>query len=293
MSDDTDTLENVQAEETEKPENEVEQPEASEETDQPEGEEPETEDTEDAEEELVEFEFQRKKFSIPSSLAQGIASMRADHTKKTQEAAARQKALDAREAELGQKAEVGEGELKDRAKLVGIEERLAEYSKLTQADWDAHHARDPYNTDRAWRDYQMLINQKGELTKSLELKQTERTQKAQRETAKRLEETEAFARKSIKGWNADLHEKILKNADEAGLDRRALASVLNPAVYKLLHQAYVGNIALSKPVVPKPVDPPKPLNTVSGKSRNSNAPSERDDAETWIKKRNAQLAARR
>lgn len=223
--------------------------------------------TELTEEELEEFEWNGKPIRGPKGLKDGVL-MQADYTKKTQEVAETRKALEARQAELDQQAKATEDDLRERAQLVNIDDQLAEYAKLTPADWDTHHANDPMGTDRAWRHYQMLQQERAKLAQTVEGRKTERTAKAQQEFAKRVQETKAFAEKEIKGWSPELSTKVFQYAKEEGVPASFLEANMSPTLIKLLHRAYVGTESLKKATaLPNPnPSAPKPLTIVGGKS---------------------------
>lgn len=218
------------------------------------------------EEDLEEFEWNGKPVKGPKGLKDGVL-MQSDYTKKTQAVSAKEKALESREAEINQKLAATEEELDARSTLRDVDKRIGEYAKLTQADWDYHHNIDPMGTDKAWRDYQFLKEQRTEVAKSLETKQNERTQAAQQSLAKRVEETTAFAQKEIPGWKPELTETLVKLATDFGVPESALQANWSPVFYKLLHRAHIGELTLNRQTAPKPIPAPlQPLATVGGKS---------------------------
>lgn len=218
------------------------------------------------EEELEEFEWNGKPVKGPKGLKDGVL-MQSDYTKKTQDISKKAKELESREAEINQKLEATEEELDARSTLRDVDKRIGEYAKLTQADWDYHHNIDPMGTDKAWRDFQFLKEQRTEVAKNLETKQNERTQAAQQSLAKRVEETTAFAQKEIPGWKPELTETLVKLAHDFGMPEDALKANWSPVLYKLLHRAHIGELTLNRQTAPKPTPTPiQPLATVGGKS---------------------------
>jgi len=215
-----------------------------------------------------EVEWEGKKFKAPKGLKDGILRQ-ADYTKKTQELSAKAKDLDARESQI---TAAPEEELKVRAQLFNVDSQLEQYGKLTQADWDAYYAQDYVETDKAWRHYQLLKEQKGTLSSELQSKQTQRSQLAERDLANRVEETIKFAASNIKGYTPELTNKIIEFATNEGLDDKTLKANWSPTLYKLLHRAMVGEQVLKQQATPKPKAPtPAPLETV--RPGNNPAPS--------------------
>ncbi len=247
----------------------------------------------EAEEEDEEIEWNGKKFRGPKGLKDGIL-MQADYTKKTQETSAKAKELESREAEINQRLEATDEELNDRAVLANINSRLSEYAKLTQADWQAHYDRDYIETDRAWRDFQMLKEQRGELSQKLDAKQTERTRAAELDLANRVEATNQFAAKNIKGYSPELTTKLIEFASNEGIDEKTLKANWSPTLYKLIHKAFIGEQTLKQQATPKPkATAPAPLQTIKPAASPTTSKSlaelaKSDDASAYIEARRAQ-----
>lgn len=226
-------------------------------------------DAEENEIELSTIEIDGKEYQVPKEL-EGAFLRNKDYTQKSQANAERTRALEAKEAEIEERAKVTEEELDMRATLKGVTGQLEEYAKLTKADWDAHQMQDPMGTEQHWRAYQMLKDQKAELEGKIGQVQNERTQAAQQDLAKRVEQTNAFAKENIKGWTPQLTDTLVKYAVDTGIPETVLQKQWSPVLYKLLHRAWVGEKALSKQtaaIVPKPqTTTAKPTVTVTGKS---------------------------
>lgn len=240
-----------------------------------------------------EVEWEGKKFKAPKGLKDGILRQ-ADYTKKTQELSAKAKDLDARESQI---TAAPEEELKVRAQLFNVDSQLEQYGKLTEADWEAYRAQDYLDTEKAWRHYQLLKEQKGTLSSELSSKQTQRSQLAERELANRVEETIKFAATSIKGYTPELTNKIIEFATNEGVPESVMKANWSPTFYKLLHRAMIGEQVLKQQATPKPKAPtPAPLETV--RPGNNPAPSrsikelaEKDDLSEYVARRNAERKA--
>lgn len=220
------------------------------------------EDAEPPEIEYVTIERNGKAYQIPKEL-EGELLMQSDYTKKTQSVAERAKELDAREAGIAQQLEATEEELRDRALVLQAKAELDQYAAV---DWVKLSQEDPYAFQQHQARYQMLQREYDKTNAALTTKQTERTQAAERDLATRIEQTIQFAQKEIPGWKPELTETLVKHALEAGVPEAELKRVWSPAVYKLLHQAHIGLLAMQKPAT-KPVAPPAaPLTKVTGKA---------------------------
>ncbi len=218
-----------------------------------------------AEEELEDIDWNGKTFKAPKGVKDGIL-MQSDYTKKTQAVSEQAKALEARRAEIDQQAAATEEELRDRAVLLGVNAQIEQYKDV---DWVTLARTDPvgYNEHRARFD--QLRQAADETAASLKTKQAERTQKAERELANRVEETLKFAREKIPGFKPELIENLVQFAQAEGIPEEAIKSNWSPTFLNLLHKAHIGNLTLQKQSnLPKPAPaiPLTPLTTVSGKT---------------------------
>lgn len=246
---------------TEKPETEVEKPETVLEP----GEEAELEAGEEAEAPEIEYvtvERNGKQYTVPKEL-EGELLMQADYTKKTQAVSEKAKELEGREASIDQQLAATEDELRDRALLIQANVELDHYKKV---DWEALEGSDPLAAQQHWRRYQQLQEGVRETEAALKTKQDERTQKAERDLATRVEETAKFAQKEIPGWTPAVTDKLVKFALENGVPEDTIKKNWSPTFYKLLHQAEIGAQAMKRQATAKPAPTPvAPLKTVTGK----------------------------
>lgn len=240
---------------------------------QPEAETETTEEVEAQEPEFVTIERNGKSFQVPKEL-EGEFLMQSDYTKKTQGVSETVKQLESREAEINQRAEASEADLDNRAQLHTVKTQLAEYEKLTPADWQRALETDFVGTQQARLYYDSLKEQKAALEGKVIAAHTERTEKAQQSLAKRVQETFAEAPKVIPGWKPETGgqtiDKLVAFAHSQGIPEQVLKDNWSPALLKLLHRASLGEQSLQKPAAPTPKAPPAeaitPLATVGAKS---------------------------
>jgi len=217
--------------------------------------------------EYVQIERNGKQYQVPKEL-EGEFLMQSDYTKKTQTVAERAKALDEREAAIGKQAEATEAELDARATLRTIETTLAEYAKLSPQDWQAHMQTDPLGTQQHRMQYEDLKAQKAELEGKISQAQAERTEKAQQDLAKRVQETLDAAMTIIPGITAETRgpaiDKLVAFANSEGIPEQVLKDNWSPTLLGLLHKAHIGALAIAKQSAPKPAPTPPaaPLQTV-------------------------------
>lgn len=249
------------------------EPEAAEATDQteetaPEGseaaEEAEEEPQADPEHELAEIELNGKKYQIHPDLRDGFL-MHADYTRKTQEVAAMRKEAENFKAEAEKIYSTSNEEIEARAALHGVDAQLNQFQNL---DWNRLEQEDPLGAQSAWRNFQMLKEQRSQIAQYLDTAQTQRFAKAEQDIANRLQETRRFAEQNIPGWNPEIDAKVVKFAEGIGFARDQLAAAMTPQVYQMLHLAWVGSqVSNLQKAPPKPAPTQvKPTKTVSAKA---------------------------
>lgn len=212
---------------------------------------------------LEEFEWEGKKFQGPKGLKNGLM-MQADYTRKTQETAALKRELDQRAAALQQQSQASDEELNMRATLVAIDAQMKRYENV---NWGAWEQQDWMAAQSAFREFTQLKEARSQAASMLGERQRARAEEAQRESAKRVQETREYAAKNIKGWSDDMDKQMSDFATkELGIDGNTLKeAAYNPALYRALHLAWVGHQALSKPAV-KAAPTPSPLKVVHAKA---------------------------
>lgn len=222
------------------------------------------------EEDLEEFEWDGKPIRGPKGLKDGLLRQ-ADYTKKTQEVAARAKALESREAEINQRHEATEAELDARAGLRTLNTELERFKNYDYAAYQRHHQQDPMAANEAWAYKQDLAGRKAELEATVGKAQQERTATAQQETAKRWQETAAYAAKEIPGWSKETANKVLDYAEQqAKVPADFLERNMSPVMMQVLYEAMIGRQTLTAPLAANPTPQPQPLRVVSAKSNPTN-----------------------
>lgn len=244
--------------ETEQPEVEAEQPE----TIQPEVEAESVEQQPTEEDEFEEFDWNGQKVKGPKGLKDGVL-MHGDYTKKTQEVASQRKELEQRATALQEQAQAGEAEMHARAAVVIIDEQLKAYQNINWQQWEEQ---DFMAAQRGWREFQQLKDLRQNAVSEFNQRYRARTEKAQQDTAKRMQETAEYAQKNIKGWSPEVEDKMLDlAARKLQIEKGQVKQMLSPAYIDLLHLAWLGEQALSKTAPPKPQPATEPLKIVSSK----------------------------
>jgi hypothetical protein len=222
-----------------------------------------------ADDDVDELEFGFEKYSVPKKLKTAVEEWRAATTKKEQEVSASRKTLESRETEINQRLEATEAELDTRANLRAVNTELGRFKDF---DWTAYQQAyqvDPMGAEQAWNYAQHLRNQKAELEGVIGQKQNERTERAQQELAKRVQDTLAHAQKSIPGFKPETTiPQLVEFAQTLGVPEEAIKQNWSPTFVDLLHLARIGKLTVEKQATaPRaPAVPVAPLATVGGKS---------------------------
>jgi Asp-tRNA(Asn)/Glu-tRNA(Gln) amidotransferase A subunit family amidase len=217
------------------------------------------------EDDFEELDWNGKTVKVPKGLKDGLM-FQADYTRKTQEVAATRKELEAERERIAQQAKATEQELQARAQLQHIDSELKRFEQFDWARYQAYRQQDPIAADEAWNYVQHLRAQKGELSTTISQAEQARVEQANREVGERLQKTSEFAR-TLPGYSPQTEVEVIEFAREQGFTDDDLRRNMNPAVFKMLWLARLGQKTLNAPKKPaQQTPPPKPLETVSGKA---------------------------
>ena len=188
-------------------------------------------------------------------------SRNADYTKKSQEVAETRRALEARQEQINQQAQLQQESIQEIAQLHSIDAQLAEFAKI---NWDAESQNDPVATQQLFIRQQNLRDARAGLIQSVQQKESQTQQiknqqvfEAQQATAKQLEEGRAMLAREIKDWSPQLATTLIQFAVNDGWTK-AQIDAITPAQVKSLHRAYVGHQLIQKQSAVPPVKPPPP-----------------------------------
>jgi hypothetical protein len=238
-----------------------------------------------------EFEWEGRRIKAPKGLKDGVL-MHADYTRKTQEIASTRKELEEARERVTQQAKASEEEISARARMHHIDAELKRFEAFDWSQYQQARLQDPLQADEAWNYVQHLRSQRNEAAQSISQAENARSAEAQQETARRLHETEQFARS--KGWTAETDKQVIEFAVSKGASPKDLQATMSPLVYETLYLARLGEQTLKKGMAaPKPGTPAAPLHVVAAKA---NPPARKDLAsmsmDEYVATRQKQLAAK-
>lgn len=245
-------------------------------------------------EEDEEIEVDGKKFALPKSAAEKLKAerlMHADYTRKTQEVAARRDQVEAQAATVEKQYKEQQTYIADYAKVVAIQDQLAELNKINLADFVDS---DPVGVQRIQVQKAELERKFNEAAQAVTQKQHQFALEQQQSLAKQAQEASAYVAREIPGWSAERDNQLQKYVQEVGIPQQELMPLLlkHPALFKVLHQAelYAQLAKKQQTTKPKPPTQDKPVTQVTAarSGRATRDPSKMSTAE-WMAHRNSQV----
>lgn len=235
------------------------------------------------------------KLKVPKDHAQKVREAllrQADYTRKTQEVAEQRRAMESERQAIAQSTQE---ELNAFAQAKAIEPRLAEYQRLTQADWDSWEYNDPDAAQRGFREYTLLKDQYAQTTGALSFMRQQRALVAQHTLAKRSEEGRAVLAREI-GWNDELKSNLVSLAEEFGFSRDDLDDIeADTRVAKLLYELKLGREARAKQQQAQrhvQAQQVTPAAKVSAQAAPTTGVDDRTGIDAWMARRNSQVRKR-
>lgn len=243
--------------------------------------EPETEGEEDSDdnaEEGVEGEDEAEyvtvtaedgtEYEVPKSLAGSFMKER-DYRQKTQTLAEQRREFEAERQQWVESQKHDEEDFKLASEVYSIDQQLKQYEGV---DWNRLDTDDPDASQRHWRQYQMLRQRKEDLGRAQSERQTQRSEAAQQELAKRVQETRDYAQANIPNWSDGLLNEIEDYAvTKAGMTREAIVANLSPAFMQVLHDAFMAQKIKDNANKPRRVTQTvKPTKRIKSKSSGTN-----------------------
>lgn len=191
-------------------------------------------------------------WEVPEPLAAGFMKQK-DYTQKTQAVADMRRQAEERQAQIEALAKRTEEDLQIDAELARLEQIEAQYKQI---NWDRLAQEDLYDAQQKQFGRQQVRERLEELKVMKNAREQERLMESQRETAKRIQEAEEYARVNIPEWDSGKDRDILNFAREIGFDDEALRKNMDAKFMKMLHRAYVGEAAMKR-ATEKPKPPQK------------------------------------
>jgi predicted xylose isomerase-like sugar epimerase len=117
-----------------------------------------------------------------------------------------------------------------------LEDQIAQYEKV---DWNTLTAQDATRAQQLFIAFQQAKDAKAKTIGELNTLQTQQSEASRQAMSAKLEEGRKTLERDIKGWNAELGQKLSAFGQKAyGFSPEQVASVNDPRAVKLLHDAY-------------------------------------------------------
>lgn len=236
---------------------------------------------------LTDVEIDGKTFKVPAELKDKFL-MQADYTRKTQELAEQRKAI---ETTLQQVNTVSREEQAAMVAIGVIDLQIADYNTI---DWDAWDQSDPAAAQRAFRQFQMLKDQRQAAVGAYSQAQQQRAFVSQQETAKLLEQGARELAVKIPGWGQEKANALRDHAiNSYGFTPADLSTLVDPRMIQVLHDAYQFRQAANTQQAAKKVEAQQAVKPAAKVSAGGSAVRPLDDrasTDAWMKARQAQLA---
>jgi hypothetical protein len=285
----------------------------------PEAEAPEVEDVQDdldveydgdadeaePEDDTEEVDLDGVKHRIPKAL-KGAFLMQADYTRKTQEIAEQRRELGER---LAQQSQVSEQIVQAKARVVMVEQQLADYDTI---DWDGWEQRvsafraagqydqaqeDALALQSALRKHQALKEARAEAGQYVQSAQQEASLVAARESARQAQESMAYLEQHNIALTPDLAGKLITFGTQYGYSPQELNQITDArfivAMHRLmeLEKGAKTNKAVQQGLKAQSVQPAQKVRGAN--SAPSGRLDDRASVDAWMKARQAQAARKR
>ncbi len=274
------------------------------------------EKAETAEIEYEEREHNGLKYKIPKADVPELMFQK-NYTQKTQEHAENvrnwSEVAAQKQAEIEQQFETVQQFTQEYAELQNIDNRLQEFEKLTQADWQNWEQQDYMESQQGFREYTILKDKRAQLVQTVgekhqkvlhekEQRSRDEQQAHQANTAKLHEEAISTVKRVVPNWDKNLAKEVSAFATENGFTQEQLRQASTHAPSMLMfHKAWVGHQletktkAAAKQAKADMTPQGKPLTPVA-KGRSASAPAGLSDdlpMDEWQVRRIAQVRKRR
>jgi len=195
-----------------------------------------------------------------------------DYTQKTQATAEERRANEAQaqvlkelEAKITTQFEQQQALIKEYGVLENLNEKIGQYSQI---DWNNAYDTDPVQAAKAFAQYQQLMVSRQDVLGTINTKQSEMQSRAEQEIRKSLMEAEKELLKAIPDWNDEKKAKIRETGKAYGFEDNELATIKDPRVIRVLHDAMKYRaLESSKSDVKQKVNTKPPVVKPSGKSQ--------------------------
>lgn len=187
--------------------------------------------------EEFEYEFNGEKYVLPKALKPLTeAQMRhQDYTRKTQEIAEHRRILEENAKMLAAAQAFQQAAHKEFQELAVIDGKLGQFQSL---DWARLWEDNPVEAGKLRILKDELKESRDRLASQLTAKQQEFANAQQQHQREVIARGSEILRQRIKGWSKELAQNVRANAAQYGFTEAELATVMDPRMVELMHDAY-------------------------------------------------------
>lgn len=187
--------------------------------------------------EEFEYEFEGEKYVLPKALKPLTeAQMRhQDYTRKTQEIAEHRRILDEQAKLLNAAQAFQQAAQKEFSELAVIDGKLSQFS---QVDWAKLWEDNPVEAGKLRILRDELKDSRDRLASQLGAKQQEFQNAQQQHLREVIARGSEVLRRDIRGWSPELAQNVRSHAASYGFTEAELATVVDPRMVKMMHDAY-------------------------------------------------------
>lgn len=194
---------------------------------------------EDADDDSDELEIGPTKHRVPKPVKEAWHGLQKSTQSEKEAIAAEKKAIAEEKARYQENMRVASTYVKEIGKIQAIDEQIAEYEKLTPADWMAWAAQDEKAANKAQIGYNALMAEKSKLIRSVQEKETTIRTQRDREQQEFIAKAERELATKIKDWSPQKRETLFKVANDYGYSADELKAVAHDfRLYAVLEDAH-------------------------------------------------------
>jgi hypothetical protein len=196
-------------------------------------EEQQAEPDESGDDELVETEYEGKKYKVPPELKDALLRTQ-DYTRKTQEVADMRRTVEQQAQLFQQQQQVFASNFDKAAELKEIQNRLSQFDQI---DWQTLSDQDPVQAQKLFIARQTLERQAGVKYQELAESQSHYEQLVQQQRQQKLQEGQRELLQRLPDFNPEKAQKIRSAAKTYGVTDSELESLIDPRYVHILHDA--------------------------------------------------------
>ena len=188
-----------------------------------------------------EIDIEGEKYRAPKKLAERLKELEQgslrqdDYTRKTQTVAEERRAIEAERQSLVAQRQFQQQHVQAVAKVIAIDERLEQFSKL---DWNAIDAADPVQSMKLSRQMQELQAQRTQIVNGIEQTSSQQAQAQQQAIARQRQEAVAQLQRDIKGFGTpEVAKELFETGTKYGIKDDEWKNLDDPRLYKLINVA--------------------------------------------------------